>query len=74
MFRVMGTMHRFLHKVVTPLIVLAASSAAKALDVSDALLLSTEAGLSYRVWLPSDFAKRHGDVPLIVLAMSANAS
>jgi predicted dienelactone hydrolase len=61
-------MHRFLHTFVTPLIVLAASNAAKGLNVPNSPLLRTDAGLTYRVWLPADFAQRRGDVPLIIFS------
>src|ERR1700712_972164 len=61
-------MHRFLHSVMTPLIVLAAASAAKALDVPASPLLRSQSGLTYRAWLPADFAKRRGDVTLVVFS------
>lgn len=61
-------MHRFLHAVISPLIVLAASTAAKALDMSDHPLLKTDKGLTYRAWLPRDFESRHHGVPLILFS------
>lgn len=61
-------MHKVLHAAIAPLIVLAASGAARALDVSDAPLLKTDKGLTYRAWLPPDFATHHGDVPLILFS------
>jgi predicted dienelactone hydrolase len=61
-------MHRFLHAAIAPLVVLAASTAAKALDLSDHPLLKTDKGLSFRAWLPKDFATRRGNVPLILFS------
>ncbi len=61
-------MHRFLHATIAPLVVLAASTAAKALDLHDHPLLKTDRGLSYRAWLPKDFESRHHDVPLILFS------
>lgn len=61
-------MHRFLHAAVAPLVVLAASTAAKALDLHDHPLLKTDRGLTFRAWLPKDFENRHHDVPLILFS------
>src|SRR3954471_10417837 len=61
-------MHRILHAAIAPLVVLAASNAAKALDLADHPLLETDRGLTYRAWLPKDFASRHHDVPLILFS------
>ena len=61
-------MHRLLHAAIAPLVVLATSVGAQALDVSDAPLLHTDSGLTYRAWLPVGFAKHKGDVPLIIFS------
>jgi predicted dienelactone hydrolase len=61
-------MHRILHATLAPLVVLAASNAAKAMDLPDHPLLKTDKGLSYRAWLPRDFASHHQDVPLILFS------
>ena len=61
-------MHRILHAAIAPLVVLVASNAAKAVGLPDHPLLKTDQGLSYRVWLPKDFASHHHDVPLILFS------
>src|SRR4051812_32452118 len=61
-------MHKVLHAAFAPLVVLAASGTARALDVPDAPLLKTDTGLTYRAWLPPDFADHQGDVPLILFS------
>ena len=61
-------MHKFLHAAVAPLIVIAASGAARALDLEDSPLLKTDTGLTYRAWLPEKFESRRGTVPLILFS------
>ena len=61
-------MRRILHAAITPLVALATSVAAKALDVPAHPLLTTDKGLTYRAWLPKDFESRHHDVPLILFS------
>ena len=61
-------MHRILHAAITPLVVLAASGAARALEPDGQPLLKTDQGLSFRAWLPADFASHHHDVPLILFS------
>jgi predicted dienelactone hydrolase len=66
--RVEDTMHKVIHAALAPLIVLAASGTARALEVPDAPLLKTDKGLTYRAWLPAGFSDRRGDVPLILFS------
>jgi predicted dienelactone hydrolase len=61
-------MHRTLHATLAPLIVLAASGAAKAVPDDSGTLLKTDRGLTYRQWLPVDFARHRHDVPLILFS------
>lgn len=61
-------MHRILHAAIAPLVVLAAANAAKGLELPDHPLLKTDRGLTYRAWLPRDFASRRHDVPLILFS------
>jgi predicted dienelactone hydrolase len=61
-------MHRTLHATLAPLIVLAASGAARAVPEDGGALLKTDQGLSYRQWLPADFASHRRDVPLILFS------
>jgi len=61
-------MHRLFHAAVTPLVVLAISTAARAVPADSSQLLRTNRGLTYREWLPKNFLRRHGDVPLILFS------
>ena len=61
-------MHRLLHSAVAPLIVLASAAAAKAVELPDQPLLKTDRGLTFRAWLPKDFASRRHEVPLILFS------
>lgn len=61
-------MHRALHVAIASLSVMATSGAARALDMPDQPLLKTDRGLSFRAWLPADFAHHHHDVPLILFS------
>src|SRR3954469_25672419 len=61
-------MHRILHAALAPLVVMAASGAARALNVADAPLLKTDTGLTYRAWLPRGFESARGTVPLILFS------
>lgn len=59
-------MHKLIHAAVAPIVVMAASGAARSLDLDDAPLLKTDTGLTYRAWLPSNFGSQRGTVPLIL--------
>jgi len=61
-------MHRLLHAVAAPLVVLAISNAARAVPADGSQLLRTDRGLTYREWLPDNFARHRGDVPLILFS------
>jgi predicted dienelactone hydrolase len=61
-------MHRILHAAIAPLVVMALGNAAKGLELPDHPLLKTDKGLTYRAWLPKDFASRRHDVPLILFS------
>lgn len=61
-------MHKILHSAITALVVLGNSHSAKALHPPTSPLLKTDTGLTYRAWLPHDFASRRGDVPLIIFS------
>jgi len=61
-------MHRILHTALAFLAVLTTSSAAKSVTTPMPPLLKTDTGLTYRVWLPKDFAHRRHDVPLILFS------
>jgi len=61
-------MHRILHAATAFLAVLVTSHAAKAVNTPAPPLLKTDSGLTYRAWLPKDFATRHQDVPLILFS------
>ena len=61
-------MHRLLHAAAAPLVVLALSGTARAIPADGSQLLRTDRGLTYREWLPADFAHHRGDVPLILFS------
>ncbi|HEX3754502.1 MAG TPA: alpha/beta fold hydrolase [Rhizomicrobium sp.] len=61
-------MHRLLHTVIVPAVILAAAPAARGLDFSGGELLRTDNGLTFREWLPKDFASRRHDVPLVLFS------
>jgi predicted dienelactone hydrolase len=61
-------MHRILHAATAFLAVLVTSNAARAVNTPSPPLLTTDTGLTYRAWLPKDFARRQGDVPLILFS------
>src|ERR1700744_1170746 len=61
-------MHKLLHAALAPLIVLASSRTASGLDLDNSGLLRTDTGLTYRAWLPKNFERQHGSVPLILFS------
>jgi predicted dienelactone hydrolase len=61
-------MHRILHAATAFLAVLVTSHAARGVNTPVPPLLKTDAGLRYRAWLPKDFARRKGDVPLLLFS------
>jgi predicted dienelactone hydrolase len=61
-------MHRILHAIIMPTVVIAASPAARGLDFSGGELLRTDKGLTFREWLPKDFVARRHDVPLVLFS------
>jgi predicted dienelactone hydrolase len=50
------------------LVVLVISTAARTVPADGSRLLRTNRGLTYREWLPKGFARRQGDVPLILFS------